>query len=136
MLYAIASADWNPGQPLMPADTRAGLTRTRGGAGGPSSGRATLAVALRYDATRGVVVALPPAAGALAGRWSAPAILDESGGVTVLSPIPAALVRVVGNPRIRIHRGHADGPTPWHRGLAGCPATQSGAGGRGATPPG
>lgn len=133
MLYAIASAEWDPGKPLIPADTRAGLTRRRDVS---PSGRATLALALRYDATRGVVVALPPAAGALSGRWSAPALVDDSGSVTVLSPIPAALIRVVGHPQIRIHPGHAEAPAPPHPRRVGRPAAGSGDRGRGTTPPG
>ncbi len=111
MLYTIASEAWSPGLPLTPAETPGGLFRTRKAASRIAAGRPTLAVALCHDATRGVVVAQRPAALALGGSWSAPAIVNDSGGVTVLSAVPAALVREVGRPEIRIHPGQAD-PRP------------------------
>ena len=106
MLFTVASAGWSPGLPLTPAQARAGLFRTREAVARVAAGRPIVGVALRFDEVRGVVVAQPPASRALIGRWSAPAIANDSGGVTLLSTVPEPLVRLVGRPHIRIHRGH------------------------------
>lgn len=105
MLYAVACADWSPGSPLTPAMTRARLFRTRAEPANIAPGHPILAVAARYDSTRGEVIAQKPAARGLDGPWSAPAILDGTGGLTVLAPIPAALVRELGPSKIRVHPG-------------------------------
>ncbi len=111
MLYTIADIEWSSGLPLTPAETRAGLFRTREAAGRVAAGRPTLAVALRFDEVRGMVVAQPPAARTLPGGWTAPAVVNDRGGVVVFSTIPAALVKLVGPASIRLHGAHA-GATP------------------------
>lgn len=137
MLYTVAGADWSPGLPLTPAETCAGLFRTREAAGRIAPGRPTLAVALRYDATRGLVVAQPPAARDLPGGWTAPAILNGRGGVTVLATVPSALIRLVGRPRIRMHPAHGNGPVGPHRETLGLARIRPGfAGARRSTRPG
>lgn len=105
MLYAVACADWSPGSPLIPRMTRSRLFRTRAEARKVAPDHPMLAVAVTYDPTRGEVVARMPAARGLDGPWSAPAILDAAGGLIVLVPIPAALVRGLGPTSIRVHRG-------------------------------
>jgi hypothetical protein len=47
-----------------------------------------------------------PVVDGLCGDWSAPAIVGPLGGLTALASIPAALVRVVGRFRLRVHAGH------------------------------
>ena len=101
MLYAAANSSWSPGDSLTPTSTRGGLGRFRSGAA--SADGPTLAVALRYDRTRGVVVSEGLAARGPSGTWSAPAVVDATGSVTVLAAIPAGLVRPVGPPELRIH---------------------------------
>lgn len=104
MLYTIASEQWSANCPLTPAQTRVGLFRTRDEAGKLAEGKPTLAVAVRYDATRGTVVATSPASFRLAGgNWSAPAFLNDCGGIVALCPIPPALVKQVGPCRLHIH---------------------------------
>ena len=105
MLYTIASEQWSAETALTPAQARVGLYRTRAEAGKVADGQPTLAVAVRYDETRGTVVATPPASLRLTGGdWSAPAFVNDSGGVVPLCPIPPALVKFVGPPRFRVHR--------------------------------
>ena len=108
MLYTIASEHWSAENALTPAQARVGLFRTRDEAGRLADGLPTLAVAVRYDSTRGTVVATPPASLRLAGRdWSAPAFINDAGGVVPLCPIPSALVKHVGTPRIHVHAPEA-----------------------------
>ena len=104
MLYTTASEQWTANRPLTPAQTRLGLYRTRDEARQCAEGRPTLAVAVRYDSVRGTVVATPPASLRLDGApWSAPAFLNDAGGIVALCPIPPALVKRVGPPRFQIH---------------------------------
>lgn len=104
MLYTVASEQWYADRPLTPAQTRVGLFRTRDEAGKIAGGQPTLAVAVRYDATRATIVATTPASFRLdGGSWSAPAFLNDSGGIVPLCSIPPALVKRVGPPRFRIH---------------------------------
>jgi hypothetical protein len=112
MLFTVASAEWSPGLPLRPGETRAGLFRTREAVGRIAAGRPTLAVALRYDPRRGTVIAQAPAARPPDRTWTAPAIADAAGGVKVLSPIPASLVCLVGPARLRLHQGHPSAVPP------------------------
>lgn len=115
MLYTTPKLDWSPGQTLTPSQARAGLFRTRGEAATTAPGRPTLAVAVRFDAARGVVQATPPAALALPGGWSAPAIVDDRGAVVVFAPVPADLVRLVGPASIRMHAGQREMARGPHR---------------------
>ena len=62
MLYTIASDQWTADRPLTPSQTKVGLFRTRDEARDVALEKPTLAVAVRYDATRGTVVATEPAA--------------------------------------------------------------------------
>ncbi len=104
MLYTIASEQWSADRPLTPTQTRVGLYRTRDEAGKLAGGKPTLAVAVRYDATRGTVVATSPTSLRLTGgTWSAPAFVNDSGGVVALCPIPPDLVRRIGPPRLQVH---------------------------------
>lgn len=105
MLYAVADADWSPGSPPGATASHRSLHRTRAGAARLARGRPTLAVALIYDPTRGAVVAHGRAARDACGGWTAPALIDATGGVTVLAPIPEALVRAIEPATIRIHAG-------------------------------
>jgi hypothetical protein len=105
MFYTVASAEWSPERALTPVAARGGLYRSRFEAEAIADGRPTLAVALRYDANRGVVLPQGPVARARAGQWSAPAVMDARGSVTVFAAIPAALVRVVGPVEVRSHSG-------------------------------
>ena len=111
MLYTIAAHDWNHHAPIPTDPGRPGLTRNRPrpepssvAVSGPKA-RPILAVSIRYDAARGAVFAEGPTSRGPGGAWTAPAVVDELGGVTVLAPIPAALVQAVGPPRVR-----GDGP--------------------------
>lgn len=105
MFYTTARAEWRPGNPLPPSLAPAGLHRTRDAAQSLALGHPTLAVTVRYDATRGVVTAQGPSARASSKGWEAPAIFGPRGGLTVLAAIPAELVHVVGPPEIRVHSG-------------------------------
>jgi hypothetical protein len=105
MLYTVANMSWTPGDSLTPSMARSGLSRWRPRTEDIAAGCPTLAVALRYDETRGQVVAEGVTARGRSGPWSAPAIVDSAGGVMVLAPIPAALVRVVGAAELRVHPG-------------------------------
>ena len=113
MLYTIASEQWSANRPLTPAQARLGLYRTRDEARQCAEGRPTLAVAVRYDSTRGTVVATPPAALRLGdATWSAPAFLNDAGGIVALCPIPPALVKRVGPARLHIHSPEDAVPEP------------------------
>lgn len=103
MLYTVANLSWTPGEPLTPSMARCGLSRWRPKSEDVAAGCPILAIALRYDQTRGQVVADGATARGRHGPWSAPAIVDSGGGVMVLAPIPAALVRVIGAAEIRVH---------------------------------
>ena len=78
--------------------SRRSYSRTRAEAAQFSRGRAIIAVAVSYDATRSIVCSLRHG-------WSAPALVDRAGCITILARIPAALVKVVEAPSIRIHAG-------------------------------
>lgn len=105
MLYAVASVDWSPGHPLPSGRRVEGLYRCRAEADARSGGRPTLALALRYDPGRGVVVPQGQAARDRVGLWAAPAVVEPGGAVTVLGPIPGELVREVGPAELRAHPG-------------------------------
>ncbi len=113
MLFTVASSEWSAGRPLAPGETQVGLYRTREAANRIAAGRPTLALALLHDSARGQVVAQPPALHALPGRggWSAPAVVNDQGGVVVFAPIPAALIQVIRPARLRMHPGQPD-PIP------------------------
>jgi hypothetical protein len=91
MFYSVASPDWKPGQPLTPSGAL--LFRTRSEAESFAPEASSVAVVVRFDARRGEVRPQGPVASAKAGPWSAPAVGNSLGGVTVFGPIPAALVR-------------------------------------------
>ena len=101
MFYTVAHADWLPGRPLSPSPGRPGLSRWRSEVEGLADGRALVAVAVRYDATRGLVVAYGTAPRSRPVSWSAPAIVGARGEVIVLAAVPAELVRSVGPARLR-----------------------------------
>jgi hypothetical protein len=107
MFYTVASEGWSVGQPLPASAERPGLYRSRAGAEEVAAGRPLLVVSVRYDASRGVVVAQDLAFRIPGGLWTAPAIVDDRGVVTVLATIPAELVSVVGQSEIRVHPGTA-----------------------------
>lgn len=108
MFYSVAMPSWTPDRPLSHSVAPAGLLPTRDAARRIALGWPIVAVAVRYDATRGVVSPQGPAARRRVGSWEAPAILDEQGGLTILGSIPADLVRIVGPAELRVHPGHAD----------------------------
>lgn len=114
MLYTIASADWVPGRPLPAGSTRPGLFRWRSEAEAVAAGRPLLAVALRYDPSRGAVVPAGPVARATAGPWAAPAIVGARGDVSVLALIPGSLVREVGQAELRAHPGRLSAVPRFH----------------------
>lgn len=91
MFYSVASPDWKPGQPLTPAGAL--LFRTRSEAESFAPEASAVAVAVRFDEHRRAVRPQGPVASAKAGRWSAPAVGNTLGGVTVFGSIPATLVR-------------------------------------------
>ncbi|WP_406700076.1 hypothetical protein V5E97_14670 [Singulisphaera sp. Ch08] len=105
MLYTVASWEWTSGEPLTPAMAREGLSRWRPKTDRIAATGPIVAVALRYDGTRGQVVAEGVTARGSCGPWSAPAIVDALGSVMVLAAIPASLVRVIGTAEIRVHPG-------------------------------
>jgi hypothetical protein len=92
MFYGVASPSWKPGQALSPADDL--LFRTRSEAEAFAPGSMAVAVAVRYDPQWRVVRPQGAAARSTAGLWSAPAVGNSLGGVTVLDAIPAGLVRL------------------------------------------
>ncbi len=131
MLYTVASEQWSSDRPLTPSQSRVGLFRTRDEAGQLAEGQPTLAVAVRYDATRATIVATPPASLRLAGgSWSAPAFINDSGGIVALCPIPPTLVKQVGPPRFRVHppQSSAVAPAPGREGRFVRPPARSIAG--------
>lgn len=103
MFYTVANPSWERGSSLPPAMVRVGLSRSRPLANQRTVGGAILAVSIRYDRTRGVVVAEGTHSRGQFGPWSSPAIVDMEGRVMVLACIPAALVREVESPEIRLH---------------------------------
>jgi hypothetical protein len=106
MMFTIATKDWSPGRPLSPSHEGVGLFGTRAEVESKVGGGTTVAVAVRYDATRGTLRAHGPAAVALVGSsWTAPAILDTVGGVTAFAPIPAELVRAASPSHWQAHAG-------------------------------
>jgi|GEM_PF-2839654 len=125
MFYAVANPSWTPGESLTPPMARSGLSRWRPKAEDVANGGPILAIALRYDATRGLVIAEGPTARGVVGPWSAPAIVDLTGNVMVLAPIPPALVQVVGTAEIRVHPDSAR-VLPRAHIAAGRPATGRG----------
>lgn len=103
MLYTIASAEWTPGAPLTPAEIRNGIFRTREEARRIGVGLRILAISICFDPARGLVAAFPPLSKSSGGSWTAPAIRNDDDGVIVFKTIPGSLVRLVGEPRIRVH---------------------------------
>ncbi len=91
MFYTVASPDWKPGQPL--TLSAALLFRTRSEAESFAPDASTVALAIRFDASRGLVHPLGPVARATASGWSVPAVGNSMGGLTVFGSIPANLVR-------------------------------------------
>jgi hypothetical protein len=117
MYYGVASAAWKPGQSLSPAEDL--LFRTRSEAEAFAPGSRAVAVAVRYDQQWRVVRPQGAAARSTAGPWSAPAVGNSLGGVTVLGPIPAGLVRpsieveALADWRPRLEREPSGDPGPW-----------------------
>ncbi len=105
MLYTVADANWSPGRPLPPLGARAGFHRMRASAVSIAAGRPVLAAAIRYDATRGRVIAHNVSRSGQGGPWEAPATMNDLGAITVFAPIPADLVREVGPSELRKHPG-------------------------------
>ncbi len=91
MFYTVASPDWKPGQPL--TASAALLFRTKAEAESFAPEASTIALAVRFDAIRGLVRPLGPVAQAIASGWSVPAVRNSLGGLTVFGSIPASLVR-------------------------------------------
>jgi hypothetical protein len=91
MFYSVASPDWKPGQPLTPAGAL--LFRTRWEAELFAPEAPTVAVAVRFDPKQCEVRPQGPVASATAGDWSAPAVGNSLGGISVFGTIPASLVR-------------------------------------------
>ena len=91
MFYSVASPGWMPGQPLTPSGAL--LFRTRSEAESFAPEAPAVAVAVRFDPARREVRPQGPVASATAGSWSAPAVGNSLGGVTVFGTIPASLIR-------------------------------------------
>ena len=91
MFYSVASPDWKPGQPLSPSGAL--LFRSRSEAESFAPEASAVAVAVRFDPRRSEVRPQGPVASAKAGPWSAPAVGNSLGGVSVFGAIPASLVR-------------------------------------------
>lgn len=107
MFYSVASPDWKPGQPLTPSGAL--LFRTRSEAETFAPECRAVAVAVRFDPKRSEVRPQGPVASATVGPWSAPAVSNSLGGVSVFGPIPASLVRPVGSSESLVHwRPEAD----------------------------
>ncbi len=106
MLYTVADANWSLGRPVPPLGARAGFHRMRSSAVTIAAGRPVLAAAIRYDSLRGRVVAHGAGHGGRGGPWAAPATMNDLGAVTVLAPVPADLVRVIGPAELRLHSGN------------------------------
>ena len=88
MFYSVASPDWKPGQPLAPAGAL--LFRSRAEAASFAPEAAVVAVAVRYDSSRRSITPRRTADGA---AWSAGAVGNMLGGITVFDVIPSGLVR-------------------------------------------
>ena len=91
MFYSVASPGWKPGQPLIPAGAL--LFRTKAEAELFAPEAPAVAVAVRFDPRRFEVRPQGPVASATAGNWSAPAVGNSLGGVSVFGEIPPSLVR-------------------------------------------
>ena len=91
MFYSVASPGWKPGQPLNPVGAL--LFRSRSEAESFAPDGSTVAVAVRFDERWRVVRPRGSAALSASGPWSAPAIGNALGGLTVFGPIPPGLVR-------------------------------------------
>ena len=90
MFHSVASPDWKPGQPLTPAGAL--LFRTDAEAAAFAPDAVVVTVAVRYDAASRLV--RPSGAGAsVRANWSAPAVENRLGAITVFAVIPAALIR-------------------------------------------
>jgi len=105
MLYAIACPRWEPGLPFMPASARGGLFRTRAEARQVVGEGPMVALAVRYDEERGILVPQGPVAAGRAPGWYAPAIVNAPGGLTAFGAIPIPLVRLVPKAEIRAEVG-------------------------------
>jgi hypothetical protein len=90
MFYTVASPEWQPGQPLTPP---AALFRSKAVAESFAPEASTVALAIRFDESRGLVHPQGPVARATASGWSVPAVGNSLGGLTVFGAIPANLVR-------------------------------------------
>lgn len=88
MFYSVASPDWMPGQPLTPAGALLFRTEVEAESFAPEA--VVVGVSVRYDTTTRIVVADSP--GSVAARWSAVAVSNKLGGITVFGSVPAALV--------------------------------------------
>ncbi|WP_435010945.1 hypothetical protein P12x_002235 [Tundrisphaera lichenicola] len=95
MFYSVASPDWKSGQPLNPVGALLFRSRSEAEAFAPDS--PTVAVAVRFDQEWRIVRPQGSVAQSVAGSWSAPAVGNALGGVTVFGPIPAGLVRSSAN---------------------------------------
>jgi hypothetical protein len=91
MFYSVASPGWEPGQPLTPAGAL--LFRTRSEAESFAPGAPAVAVAVRFDGHLRAVRPHGAVDSATDWVWSAPAVGNTLGGVTVFGSIPASLVR-------------------------------------------
>jgi hypothetical protein len=91
MFHCVASPDWTPGRPLAPAGCL--LFRSRAEAAQFAPGLAVVAVAVRFDGRRGLVRPRGSVGSETAGSWSARAVENALGGLTVFEAIPATLVR-------------------------------------------
>jgi hypothetical protein len=92
MFYAVASPGWRPGQPLNPSGGL--LFRSKAEAESFAPEALAVAVAIRYDARRSEIRPQGPVASASAGPWSAPAVANSLGDVSVFGSIPSALIRL------------------------------------------
>lgn len=88
MFYSVASPDWKPGQPLAPAGAL--LFRSRAEAASFVPDASVVAVAVRYDSARRAITPRKSGGG---DPWSAGAVGNMLGGITVFDSIPPALVR-------------------------------------------
>ncbi len=105
MLYTVAGAEWSPASSQDLMDSRQVFYRTRSAVLRVARGRPTLGVALRFDAGRGMVFSQGHAPRGAAAEWTAPALSDQDGRVTILASIPGFLVRSIDPPTLRIHPG-------------------------------
>jgi hypothetical protein len=91
MFYSVASPGWKPGQPLNPSGAL--LFRTKAEAELFAPEAPAVAVAVRFDPRRCEVRPQGPVASATAGNWSAPAVGNSLGGVSIFGEIPPSLIR-------------------------------------------